>query len=423
MAIISDVVAKIRQAIYGKDVRENIAVGIESINEEVESTTSRQTNLEGTFKQLIINAGNSNAEIVAARGTYTTLLNRLDDLKVGGRNLLLNYSFNNGFNNWIRGVWALSSEKYRGNNVATITSTAEREIGQIVFNVKPNTKYSMSVVVKTTKLTGLYAVEKKADGNSTYVLANNETIIPVSADWIKVKRTFTTQPDTAIIRFAVSVNPSSTTSIAMCQLEESTLIGDASPAPEDVDAALALKQPITDNTFTTTNKTVPGAINEINNKIPSIWYHGIHSVDRSVMSAMGVLINTEVPLKIATDGSTPCVEYVKSGCLVHDASLGSYFKAPVSGYYTFKGAAYLSPRINTATYIMPFLKTCNIDTGETNIIRRSNLLNGASDEFTFVITLYVLFNQRIRFNILNIAASTDTANAFINQLTIIKETI
>ena len=57
----------IRSATYGKDVRESIASGIEMINTEVESTTSKQVALESTFEDLIINAGNSNAEIVVAR--------------------------------------------------------------------------------------------------------------------------------------------------------------------------------------------------------------------------------------------------------------------------------------------------------------------------------------------------------------------
>ena len=46
MANISDKVAQIREATYGKEVRESIASGIEAINTEVESTTQRQTTLE-----------------------------------------------------------------------------------------------------------------------------------------------------------------------------------------------------------------------------------------------------------------------------------------------------------------------------------------------------------------------------------------
>ena len=46
MANVRDNVEQIRQAIYGIEVRESIASGIEAINTEVESTTQRQTALE-----------------------------------------------------------------------------------------------------------------------------------------------------------------------------------------------------------------------------------------------------------------------------------------------------------------------------------------------------------------------------------------
>lgn len=82
MANISDKVAQIRQAVYGKDVRESIASGIESINSEVETTTAKQAQLETTFEQLIISAGNSNAEIVDARGGFDTLRKKLDSYAI-----------------------------------------------------------------------------------------------------------------------------------------------------------------------------------------------------------------------------------------------------------------------------------------------------------------------------------------------------
>lgn len=76
MADIKKYLEQIRRAIYGREVRESIATSIELINKE-------QSNLDGVFDQLIINAGNSNAEIVAARvkadGTrFNTLGERLE---------------------------------------------------------------------------------------------------------------------------------------------------------------------------------------------------------------------------------------------------------------------------------------------------------------------------------------------------------
>lgn len=83
MANIKTHLNNIKGALYGKDVRGSIHDGIDAINKEVENTTGRQVDLENTFDQLVINAGNSNAEIVDARvkndGTsYSKLGDRLN---------------------------------------------------------------------------------------------------------------------------------------------------------------------------------------------------------------------------------------------------------------------------------------------------------------------------------------------------------
>ena len=77
MADVTSKVATIRNAVYGNEVREGIASGIENINTEVISTTGRQTTLEGTqgilqsqFSDVVTNAtatDPSSVEIVAAR--------------------------------------------------------------------------------------------------------------------------------------------------------------------------------------------------------------------------------------------------------------------------------------------------------------------------------------------------------------------
>ena len=72
MANIIAKIAQIRAAILGIDVRESIASGIESINTEVVSTTAKEAVLEGQFNSLVINAGSSNAEIVAGRTSVVT---------------------------------------------------------------------------------------------------------------------------------------------------------------------------------------------------------------------------------------------------------------------------------------------------------------------------------------------------------------
>ena len=67
MANIQSNLNKIKNAVLGVDVRDSIHDGIKAINEEVENTTDRQVQLEGTFDELVINAGNSNAELLDIR--------------------------------------------------------------------------------------------------------------------------------------------------------------------------------------------------------------------------------------------------------------------------------------------------------------------------------------------------------------------
>ena len=55
MADVASKVAQIRQAVYGKDVRESIASGIEAINSEVINTTSRQNAIEANEQTRINN--------------------------------------------------------------------------------------------------------------------------------------------------------------------------------------------------------------------------------------------------------------------------------------------------------------------------------------------------------------------------------
>lgn len=80
MANIKNYIENIRSAIFGKEVRGSLADGLDAINKETENTTSRQKHIEKTFDQLIINSGNSNAEIVDARvGENGLSFNKLGD--------------------------------------------------------------------------------------------------------------------------------------------------------------------------------------------------------------------------------------------------------------------------------------------------------------------------------------------------------
>ena len=75
MANIADKVAQIRQAIFGKDVRENIASGIEAINSEVVNTTNRQNAIDA---QEATRQSNENTRIANENQRQTQEQNRMN---------------------------------------------------------------------------------------------------------------------------------------------------------------------------------------------------------------------------------------------------------------------------------------------------------------------------------------------------------
>lgn len=79
MANIKKHLDDIKNALFGKDVRSSIYDGIDAINKEVEGTTEKQNKLGEQFKNLVINEGNSNAEVAASRGSHDWLPDRLDN--------------------------------------------------------------------------------------------------------------------------------------------------------------------------------------------------------------------------------------------------------------------------------------------------------------------------------------------------------
>lgn len=70
----------IRNAVYGKDVREAIAQGVEIAETHETGIENLEKNKldKSTYNAQVINAGNSNAEIVDARGSKAKLKDRLD---------------------------------------------------------------------------------------------------------------------------------------------------------------------------------------------------------------------------------------------------------------------------------------------------------------------------------------------------------
>lgn len=76
MANFKELANYIRTRIKGKEVRESLAQAVEAAGE----VNEEQKALKETFNNLVINAGNSNAEVVVARGKSKTLGERLNNV-------------------------------------------------------------------------------------------------------------------------------------------------------------------------------------------------------------------------------------------------------------------------------------------------------------------------------------------------------
>lgn len=75
---VSQKTEQIRSAIYGKNVRENIAGGIEDIANAENSLETRQTTVENLTQEAINLGGNPSLEVTQARGSHANLNERLD---------------------------------------------------------------------------------------------------------------------------------------------------------------------------------------------------------------------------------------------------------------------------------------------------------------------------------------------------------
>lgn len=95
---VDEAIKKLRAAWTGKEVRDRMADTIEAINDEVIDTTSKQEKLNTKFNDLIINAGNSNAEVATARKGHATVGDRLDEFDSQLENIAKNKT------NWVNVV-------------------------------------------------------------------------------------------------------------------------------------------------------------------------------------------------------------------------------------------------------------------------------------------------------------------------------
>ena len=162
MANIKKHLENIKGALFGKDVRSSIHDGIDAINKEVEGTTEKQNKLGEQFKNLVINEGNSNAEVAASRGSHDWLPDRLDN-----------------FDSQLEHIaYFITPEMYGaiGDGVSDDTEALKR-----LFNIQNVTiNFSKEKVYKITNEIYIDSSNVKINGNNSTIKASNTHIFNIS---------------------------------------------------------------------------------------------------------------------------------------------------------------------------------------------------------------------------------------------------
>lgn len=184
----------------------------------------------------------------------------LDNLQIGGRNLIKNSDFSSGMDSWrASGTTSIMVNKLNGHNAIHISvSSGETNISQVIDNIEASTYYTFS-----GNLGGavkIFFVEKNSDGNNTAVYSDNYHYYPyqnVENLTPRVSFTFRTQPDTAklIMIFRVGkkeTEPSTSGRGTLLKLEKGNKATDWSPAPEDMATVVQ---------FNTLSQTLDGHVN------------------------------------------------------------------------------------------------------------------------------------------------------------------
>lgn len=222
----------------------------ESITSTVSKTYATKTELSTTNgnvtkAQTAANTASSNAS--TALSTANTVKNDLANLKIGGRNLLLNSNFLNGTSGWGTednckiNVGPAGSLKEGNACVLAITNTGR---GRVYNNSRPdkyhltNTQYSLQFKYKTEDSSPVTFYVGVAD---TGLIIGNITA-PADNTWRKFTATYTSpMPGSLTIRITSGTGR---ILIGVPKLEYGDKVTDWSPAPEDYSTTTEMQSEI-----------------------------------------------------------------------------------------------------------------------------------------------------------------------------------
>lgn len=209
-------------------------------------STADSAKTTATNAQSTANTANSNA--TSALNKANDANSKVDNLEIGGRNLMPNTGYHKGTEGW--GIWnnANSMSVVQGRTSSTkalqikLANQAGSGYQTPVIPCVGNKKYTVSFWIKSSVACNVGDLLKfrDANGNETNPITMIKKSIPANA-WTYYTVTFTT-PSTAVQMYTTPrVDPAvgtPTVQLTEYKLEESTKASSWSPAPEDVQSQI-----------------------------------------------------------------------------------------------------------------------------------------------------------------------------------------
>lgn len=226
----------------------NTAIGKKANSADVYTKTEVYTKSQ-TDSQIKATKDAINLNVSQTYETKTNVQTQINNIQVGGTNLVQNSDFSNGTSKWSSvSPWGIhSTTTYGGKKVCYIsrsglTSDSWAELKSNNISCKQGEMYTMSVDIKTS---GLIANTDTAtlfiwsyDTNGGNRKDVGSYALPTSTDWIRYKCTGTIPSGSTIVRACITVKRNGTVYATNFKLEKGNKATDWSPCPSDVNGSI-----------------------------------------------------------------------------------------------------------------------------------------------------------------------------------------
>lgn len=249
-----------------------------------EITTGRLSSANGAnYIDLLQDRIEINAKVSFAPNSpaLTQVQGMVDNISVGGRNLLRNANFKNNAEYWYKGSPPAEFSVTERSAKIIHSLNSYNEINQIV-PCEPNTEYCVSAMVKGNGIARIFMLERKGDGY-TNIYKDHFHSFNLTNEYQRVSFTFRTQPDAEKFYAIFRNMGSSIVYYKDLKVEKGNKPTDWTPAPEDLEAEITNAQ--------NTANTALGKFNELG---VLAWKNAVEKAQLGETIIQGGYIKTEL---------------------------------------------------------------------------------------------------------------------------------